>query len=160
MMCDLKCTSNSSRQPRWEFLTLHAVYRFPTWGNSTQISVGCWTICPHMNTPWKFNSSPLKMDGWKMSFLLGFPIFRGYVKLRGGIWTWVALLKNRFCKTDTSSHHHLTPLVQPIYPSWWFQPIWKICSSNCIISPSIVAKNKKIFENHHSVTPYLIIYLQ
>jgi len=24
------------------------------------------------------------MDGWKMSFLLGFPIFRGYVKLRGG----------------------------------------------------------------------------
>ena len=26
------------------------------------------------------------MDGWKMSFLLGFPIFRGYVKLRGGSW--------------------------------------------------------------------------
>ena len=24
------------------------------------------------------------MDGWKMSFLLGFPIFRGYVELRGG----------------------------------------------------------------------------
>jgi len=27
---------------------------------------------------------PLKMDGWKISFLLGNPIFRGYVKLRGG----------------------------------------------------------------------------
>ena len=25
------------------------------------------------------------LDGWKMSFLLGFPIFRGYVKLRGRI---------------------------------------------------------------------------
>ena len=25
------------------------------------------------------------MDGWKMSFLLGFPIFRGYVKLQGGM---------------------------------------------------------------------------
>ena len=25
------------------------------------------------------------MDGWKMSFLVGFPIFRGYVKLRGGV---------------------------------------------------------------------------
>ena len=36
-------------------------------------------------TPWKFNIA-LKMDGWKMSFLLGFPIFRGYVKLRGGIF--------------------------------------------------------------------------
>jgi len=39
---------------------------------------------PAVGTPWKFNSSPLKMDGWKMSFLLGFPIFRGYVKLWGG----------------------------------------------------------------------------
>ena len=38
------------------------------------------------NTPWKFNSSPMKMDGWKMSFLLGFLIFRGYVKLQGGKW--------------------------------------------------------------------------
>ena len=29
------------------------------------------------------------MDGWKMSFLLGRPIFRGYVKLRGGrFWPW------------------------------------------------------------------------
>ena len=47
-------------------------------------------ICLH-NTfipPGKFNiaiHSPLKMDAWKMSFLLGwFPIFRGYVQLRGG----------------------------------------------------------------------------
>ena len=31
----------------------------------------------------KFNSSPLKNDGWKMSFLLGLPIFRGYVKFQG-----------------------------------------------------------------------------
>ena len=67
----------------------------------------------------------------------------GYVSSQEGIWTWVALLKNRFCKTDTCSHHHLTPLVQPVYPSWWFQPIWKICSSNCIISPSIGVKIKK-----------------
>ena len=36
--------------------------------------------------PSKFNSSPLKNDGWKTTFLLGRPIFRGNVKLRGGIW--------------------------------------------------------------------------
>ena len=35
-------------------------------------------------SPWKFNSSPLKNDGWKMSLLLGRPIFRVYVKLPGG----------------------------------------------------------------------------
>ena len=34
-------------------------------------------------TPPKFNSSPLKNDGWKMSFLLGLSIFRGYVKFPG-----------------------------------------------------------------------------
>ena len=28
------------------------------------------------------NSSPLKMDGWNTSFLLGWPIFRGYVSFR------------------------------------------------------------------------------
>ena len=28
------------------------------------------------------NSSHLKMDGWKTSFLLGWPIFRGYVSFR------------------------------------------------------------------------------
>ena len=31
---------------------------------------------------------------------------------------------------------------------WWFQPIWKICSSNWIISPDR-GKHKKHFWNHH-----------
>ena len=39
------------------------------------------------STPWKFNSLPLKNGGWKTTFLLGWSIFRGYVKLRGGIPT-------------------------------------------------------------------------
>ena len=33
-------------------------------------------------TPPETNSSPLKMDGWNTSFLLGRPIFRGYVSFR------------------------------------------------------------------------------
>ena len=37
-------------------------------------------------TPPKFNSLPLKNDGWKMSFLLRLPIFRGYVKFPGCSW--------------------------------------------------------------------------
>ncbi len=36
------------------------------------------------------NSSHLKMDGWNTRFLLGWPIFRGYVSFREG---------NRFLKT-------------------------------------------------------------
>ena len=38
----------------------------------------------------KLTFSHLKMDGWKTSFLLGRPIFRGYVSFRegnaGGDW--------------------------------------------------------------------------
>jgi len=30
--------------------------------------------------------------------------------------------------------------------SWWFQPIWKICSSIWIISPTFGMKTKQIFE--------------
>ena len=32
------------------------------------------------------NKQHLKMDGWKMSFLLGRPIFRGYVSFTEGTW--------------------------------------------------------------------------
>ena len=34
-------------------------------------------------TPPKFNSLPLKNDGWKMSFLLRLPIFRAMLNFRG-----------------------------------------------------------------------------
>ena len=46
-------------------------------------------------TPPKFNMSPLENNGWNTSFLLGWPIFRGYVKLPGStgkfcekMWGW------------------------------------------------------------------------
>ncbi len=38
------------------------------------------------NTLPETNSSPLKMDGWNPTFLLGRPIFRGYVSFREGTW--------------------------------------------------------------------------
>ncbi len=34
------------------------------------------------------NSLHLKVDGWNTSFLLGWPIFSGYVSFREGIWRW------------------------------------------------------------------------
>ena len=39
------------------------------------------------HTPWKFNSLPLKNDGWKMNFLLGFGNFLGaMLNFRGGTY--------------------------------------------------------------------------
>ena len=57
-------------------------------------------ICPgqhwgHYLTLPETNKSPLKMDGWKTTFLLGRPIFRGYVSFRECIlvffWTTTSL---------------------------------------------------------------------
>ena len=42
------------------------------------------------NTLPKTNSSHLKMDVWKISFLLGWPIFRCYVSFREGTCFWHA----------------------------------------------------------------------
>ena len=42
--------------------------------------------CVDVVPPGSLTFSPLKMDAWKMSFLLGLPMFRGYVKLREGIF--------------------------------------------------------------------------
>ena len=42
-----------------------------------------WRIIPNSTLP-ETNSSSLKVDGWKMNFLLGRPIFRGYVSFREG----------------------------------------------------------------------------
>ena len=41
-------------------------------------------MCVHANTLPETNSSPLKIDGLNTSFLLGWPIFRGYVSFREG----------------------------------------------------------------------------
>ena len=35
--------------------------------------------------------------------------------------------------------------------SWWFQPIWKICSSNWIISPNFRGEHKRYLSCHHLV---------
>ena len=40
-----------------------------------------------MNTLPEPNSSPLKINGWKLKFLLGRPIIRGYVSFREGRFT-------------------------------------------------------------------------
>ena len=59
------------------------------------------------------------MDGWKMSFLLGFPIFRGYVKLRGvshRIWNmdlspWNVIL----CWTPTARRISAIRTLRPAF---------------------------------------------
>ena len=52
-------------------------------------------ISPINDTPPKFNSSPLKNDGWKITFLLGWLIFRGELLNFQGVliearnpWNW------------------------------------------------------------------------
>ena len=63
-----------------------------------------WKLHPR-NLTW-----PLRNDGWKMSFLLGLPIFRGYVKFPGCTWSWHFLASGSWC----SSLH-----------SWMQNPGWE-----------------------------------
>ena len=42
------------------------------------------------------------------------------------------------------------PDMDPYGTSWWFQPSWKICSSNWIISPRPGLKIEKYVSFHHS----------
>ena len=65
---------------------------FSTWSSDNFTLLSCYLVAffftrPGLNcdTPLKFNSSPLKNAGWKISFLLRWLIFRGYVKLPGSI---------------------------------------------------------------------------
>ena len=50
-----------------------------------------WVIAGLFTLP-ETNSSPMKIDGWEITFLLGWPIFRGDVSFRectymkGGKW--------------------------------------------------------------------------
>ena len=56
-----------------------------------------------------------------------------------GFW----FFKHRRCRGLAINLYH-------IFSSWWFQPIWKICSSNWIISPGFGMKINNI-SNHHQV---------
>ena len=49
------------------------------------------------------NSSPLKMDGWNTSFLLGWPMFRGYVSFRQGILPDFESRKTQFSPPQKTS---------------------------------------------------------
>ena len=41
-------------------------------------------------------------------------------------------------------------VVETTKTSWWFQPLWKICSSNWIVSPRGRGEHKKYLSCHHN----------
>ena len=51
----------------------------------------------------------------------------------------------------------LLPHQSPCQPfsSWWFQPIWKICSSNRILSPNFEGKQIKHLWNPPPIVMYI-----
>ena len=98
--------------------------------------------------PWKW------MVG-RRSFPFGMAYFQGRLLLVSG-----RVSSPGFFRTNCSNPK---PLKLPILPSsnlsgnvngftsWWFQPIWKIWTSNWIISPGIGVEIN-IFWNHHPVS--------
>ena len=58
------------------------------------------------------NSLPLKMDGWNTSFLLGRPIFRGYVSFREGSYSTISKL---FFEVYELFDNLITPFYRTCY---------------------------------------------
>ena len=63
-----------------------------------------------------------------------------------------AKVKNPGCPSIGLYIYPYRVLATPNIPSWWLnQPIWKICSSNWIVSPGFGVKIKNVW-NHHRDT--------
>ena len=74
---------NGLKQPVGDVTKKHLLRYSRTWGTHPYVRI---RVCFIGELPsLKLTFSPLEMDGWKMSFLLGWPIFRGYVCFREGI---------------------------------------------------------------------------
>ncbi len=67
-----------------------------------------WWEIPSSFTLPETNSSPLKMDGWNTTFLLGRPIFRGELLVSGRVLIWHP---NRRKRNPTWRITHLTPIL-------------------------------------------------
>ena len=91
---------------------------------------------------------PLKIDGWKMYFLLGMPIFRGYVSFKECIWgctpcskTW--LLKATFVNLCHNNYEivvmwlwHIHDMITSHSCLYWCDVCWAFYGieySHCII---------------------------
>ena len=59
-----------------------------------QLSTGPTCRDGNVDTLPETNSSPLKLDGWNTTFLLGRPIFRCYVSFRESNWSRKSLIKS------------------------------------------------------------------
>ena len=58
--------------------------KIPTEIEDAEVELVPWLSAKQAAISPQTNSSPLKMDGWKTSFRLRRPIFRGYVSFREG----------------------------------------------------------------------------
>ena len=66
----------SRGQSFWNFENLQRL----RWGDGLRFGLWSWT-CEFCEFVRYTHSSSLKNDGWKITFLLGWLLFRGYVKL-------------------------------------------------------------------------------
>ncbi len=90
------------------------------------------------NTPRKFNSSPLKNDAWKITFLLGWLIFSGYVKLPGGNPTTKDL--NKLLMREMR-------LGIEVHDIWTSNRMSHWCSKSCVGLPELFSFKDNICSN-------------
>ena len=75
------------------------------------------------------------------------------------VYSWApSIVISRFISCKAMASINVIHLLLQRFTSWWFQPLWKICSSNWESSPGFGVKIKKICEatNLFSFIPWRI----
>ena len=124
------------------------LWTYLVWKFSSKIQ---WKVRPFAGNNWL----------WEWSNPLKDPNFRGGWQKSGSEWpkkvcmqpkrntsSWTVGLPGNFFSALLKRWLSHTHLVQKI-SSWWFQPLWKIWSSNWISSPIFGVKIKKSLSCHH-----------
>ena len=110
------------------------------------------------HTPLKFNSSPLKMDGWKTSFLLGPGLCSGNMLVLGRVWLGICI-GILFCKMKILGHSKMicictwSPGFQPIQPHLF---IWTVDASSHLKNPPLDGACRNSIGKYH--VSYHIVY--
>ena len=108
---------------------------------------------------------PLKNDGWKMSFLLGLPLFRGYVKFPGCTPCHLVCVLFRTCFTQVTSALTFFHTARHLSSSCKRNGLaWRTAFSGSVASKNHQQKNgsidpvtsESVFSFHRSIDTFFL----
>ena len=108
------------------------------------------------------NSSHLKMGGWKTSFLLECPIFRGYVSFREGNVDWFYSESSVVRLCDWIHPEKVLDLAgdkKSGFQFWVLASVPQFYSGICLFHPTFFEENGRLFRTKLNLHSSLLVHL-